>query len=815
MSCTIPQGILRRSGVGYNSKGELTPLDVKDFSAILADQVKSYNPPRWLFVNLPKYLETIRLRAFSQKPEIVRLNPNNYYFPTRGGSSWTSGSGWFTNFKFDPQNPNLLKFPQNPFGIDSDLDGDGKADCGSTIECQIEAKNIINTIIGKDPNSGTIYRHRPMGAIYHSTPVVSDAPKDVFDDPNYRNWINTTIAAGSFGNVKVKDRPSVLYIGTNDGILHAFSVETGFELWGVIPATILKNLPHAAKGAYPDGSRVYTVDGTPLVKDVQLWRRFNPNGDSVARWATVLIVGFRAGGRGYLALDVTNPYRPRVLWEINYNSYFDPSNPSLGKFSRLGYTFAQPYIANVLVDCRRVKGMGVNIPNCIGNQERAVAVIPGGVSIKKTLGKYLIDQNGVMNGDKAVADGVSYIYIVDLESGKLIRALRVDNRVVTGGGRGFASTPIGYGEPPALTTRVFVGDVLGRIFRIDLSKSNPKDWKVSLFFELFKKPETPMMIMSGLSAAINNKGELVLFGGTGDIENPNFIHSGFNKIFSLREKINFDNSGQITSIVAVPNFIFKLNKYLVNENSTTAKPGPEHTVRSYTGEKLTGPPVIFNGTAYFTTYVPSVDLPVCGVPGFARFYGIHFNDQCRTSNCANLIKVSRHFYQGYLGRVNHPDVTPINCCEKDRACNSGSETPYSDQELIRNPNLCGDLSYTVPMLRYMGTSPPYEYFRYLSLGANTLVMGATYNFFPGQVSITTVRQQGKTVVKVNSVRRGSYFISFRVAGKNPASSTKFKLEPMRAVKVNLSLKEANFTTVKTSDRTPPVTILSWGALLDE
>ena len=67
----------------------------------------------------------------------------------------------------------------------------------------------------------------------------------------------------------VADRPTVIYIGTNDGILHAFAAEdstssggmvrAGEEMWGFIPPILVPKLQSAT------AAHQIMLDGTPVV----------------------------------------------------------------------------------------------------------------------------------------------------------------------------------------------------------------------------------------------------------------------------------------------------------------------------------------------------------------------------------------------------------------------------------------------------------------------------------------------------------------------------------------------------------------------
>ena len=49
-------------------------------------------------------------------------------------------------------------------------------------------------------------------------------------------------------------------------------------------------------------------------------------------WRTILVAGLNSGGRGYYALDVTNPLAPKALWEFTNSTFCvttdDPGNAS-------------------------------------------------------------------------------------------------------------------------------------------------------------------------------------------------------------------------------------------------------------------------------------------------------------------------------------------------------------------------------------------------------------------------------------------------------------------------------------------------------
>jgi type IV pilus assembly protein PilY1 len=87
---------------------------------------------------------------------------------------------------------------------------------------------------------------------------------------------------------------------------------------------VVPNLWRLADSDY-DNSHRYYVNATPNVGDV-----YNP---ATGQWRTILVGGLGAGGRGYYALDITDPLAPDVLWEYTAD---DNAN--------LGLTYGNPVI---------------------------------------------------------------------------------------------------------------------------------------------------------------------------------------------------------------------------------------------------------------------------------------------------------------------------------------------------------------------------------------------------------------------------------------------------------------------------------------
>ncbi|MFV3306216.1 pilus assembly protein [Pseudomonas sp. NY15181] len=123
-------------------------------------------------------------------------------------------------------------------------------------------------------------------------------------------------------------RDDQVYVGANDGMLHAFNAKSGVETFAYIPTPVIPNLHRLGDRQYASeaGQHRYYVDGSPAVSDVY----FN------GAWHRVLVGTLGAGGRGVFALDITDPDAVSLLWE--FTAQDDPE---------LGYMLFAPVIARL------------------------------------------------------------------------------------------------------------------------------------------------------------------------------------------------------------------------------------------------------------------------------------------------------------------------------------------------------------------------------------------------------------------------------------------------------------------------------------
>jgi type IV pilus assembly protein PilY1 len=216
------------------------------------------------------------------------------------------------------------------------------------------------------------------------------------------------------------ERPPMIYVGANDGMLHGFNAETGDEVFAYVPNALFPKLSLLTSPQY---GHAYYVDGSAKSLDVY----------SGGAWRTVLVSGLGAGGRAVFALDVTDPavFGPQdVLWEVDSTQE---------DFLHLGHVMDQPTIVRL-------------------NDGTWAALIG----------------NGYHNaGHKAV------LYLVEIGTGKLIMAIDTEADGNVGQPNGLSTPRPLDTNSDRITDVVYAGDLQGNLWKFDLSSADRSDWKVA------------------------------------------------------------------------------------------------------------------------------------------------------------------------------------------------------------------------------------------------------------------------------------------------------------------------------------------------
>ncbi|MDB2474288.1 PilC/PilY family type IV pilus protein [bacterium] len=157
-----------------------------------------------------------------------------------------------------------------------------------------------------------------LGDFYHSELLVVGPPSanTSFTNQNQEAYWRSIKGYDVFAEDN-KNREEIIYVGGNDGMLHAFNSASGIEEWGFIPPLLAGTIPKMVDKAFNKNAgggtvAIYGVDGSPIVHDMFFEGPF----DNAKVWHTILMVPYGRGGKGFSILDVTDPDAPLHLFSV-------------------------------------------------------------------------------------------------------------------------------------------------------------------------------------------------------------------------------------------------------------------------------------------------------------------------------------------------------------------------------------------------------------------------------------------------------------------------------------------------------------------
>ncbi|MFI8742235.1 pilus assembly protein [Stutzerimonas zhaodongensis] len=372
-----------------------------------------------------------------------------------------------------------------------------------------------------------------------------------------------------------RTRTPLVIVGANDGMLHGFDARVsdtaanngGREIFAYVPNGVFSNLINLTDPAY---THRYYVDGTPRISDVWI-------GSS---WKTMVVGTTGAGGRNVFALDVTNPdsmTSNSVMWEFSH--------------PEMGYTMGQPAL--------------VALPN----EKFGVIVSSGYHNTAPEEGK---------------------VWILDAETGSIIQEVELPT---TGNLGSPLAADTDYNQ---VADRVYVADTLGNVWRIDLTGSNPSGWDIPdslgnnpLF--VAKIGSTRQAITAPLSSAFNDKGEHMIFFGTGSFyrdgdneipESPSI--DTFYGIIDRGQAIDGRSSLLKQAVIKQATLASGLNARAITNNALTTQSGwyidlgwlEGEGATGALGERVIAKPTLRTDRVIFTTMTPSADPCASGGTSF-------------------------------------------------------------------------------------------------------------------------------------------------------------------------------------------------------
>ncbi|WP_338848085.1 PilC/PilY family type IV pilus protein [Massilia sp. W12] len=423
-------------------------------------------------------------------------------------------------------------------------------------------------------------RNHVLGDIVNSEAVYTKTPQFNYNDSGYSSFKSSA-----------STRQGMVYVGANDGMLHAFNAETGVEAWAYVPNLVMANMYKLADKNYAT-QHIYTVDGTIVQADVY----------AAGSWRTIIIGGLNAGGRGYYALDVTDPLNPKALWEFTSDT---GKGGGYSSDANLGYSFGKATVGKL-------------------KDGTWVALISSGY-------------NNVSPGD-----GKGYVYVLDAYTGSIKSKISTNT--------GSSGTPSGLGQIATWVedsdldntiVRAYSGDLLGNVWRIDIDDNVEPAGNEAQKLATVSGP-------TGVTQPITAKPEIALVGnypvvyvGTGRyLGASDLADTNVQSVYAIKDLLTASadwgnpRSGSkfvqqtITSGTCpsgVPSSICSLGQSVRN---ATSNPVDFTTMAGWyldlpdRGERINTDPQLISGTLVLTTNVPNASA--CTIGGYSYVYFLDY-----------------------------------------------------------------------------------------------------------------------------------------------------------------------------------------------
>ena len=475
------------------------------------------------------------------------------------------------------------------------------ADClSSANQTNASGSTLVNYLRGERTNEKTYYRTREhvLGDIVASEARYVKAPLFNYVDAGYSDF-----------KTLMKTRSGAVYVGSNDGMLHAFDAANGQELWAYIPRPVLPNLHALADRKYADNHQFF-VDNTPEVGEISVPCTPVFPATTCNPWKTILVGGLNRGGSSYYALDITDPANPKFLWEFTQ--------------STMGYSYGNPRIT------------------------------------KLKDGTWVVMLTSGYNN----ADGKGYMYVVNAQTGALIRTFTADPGAGKMGSLARISAHAKTADTNNTVTAVYGGDVLGNLWRFDVNGDmGAPGYDSQLLINFVDASGFPQPITAKPTVATVD-GQTVVYVGTGKFLGVTDISdTQFQSFYAV-----IDSGGSTTLTTPRTTGSGFVKQVLTNGTCPMGAPASVctqgQTVRTSTsnpvdwtlnkgwymdflgaGERASTDPSLGLGTLLFTTNLPSLTSgSVCGDPstsGAKSFlYALNYKTGGAVSNSSGVAGVS-------------------------------------------------------------------------------------------------------------------------------------------------------------------------------
>jgi len=393
-----------------------------------------------------------------------------------------------------------------------------------------------------------LYRTRAsrLGDIVNASPLYVKKPPFLYTDVGYSNYKNVTKA----------NRKAMVYAASNDGMLHAFSADAsdgGAELWAYVPSFVMPSLYRLADTAQRDNHQ-YFVDGAPIAADIQVG----------STWKTILIGGLNKGGKGYYALDISDPENPQTLWEFSH--------------ADLGLTYGTPVVT------------------------------------KRADGTWIV----VFGSGHNNTDGIGRMFVLNANTGALVSGAPYSTGV------GAADNPAGLTNINAwidtnsdnTAKRFYGGDLLGNIWRFDIDNLVAPNGQAQLLGQMVvgTKPQPVTTMVQPIQVTYGGSNYPVVIVATGRyLGETDLTDTTTQSIYGIKDTMTNSGWGDLrTSSLVVTQTITANTISNAADNANVTNNDVDWSTKAgwrvdlpHSGERVVVDPVVLGSTIAAATAIPT------------------------------------------------------------------------------------------------------------------------------------------------------------------------------------------------------------------
>jgi fibro-slime domain-containing protein len=448
-----------------------------------------------------------------------------------------------------------------------------------------------------------------LGSSKRSVPVISRATTHDFSrDRSYRAYKKRLEEKKALG------APDLAVVAANDGMLHAFDIETGEEAWAWVPAQVLYyDQPSTWSGRAIESvwyGQTELFDGSPVIED--LWIDDDGDGQKAedgSEWHRILIVTQGQGGPATLALDITDSGEPRYLWEIL------PDTDTVAT----AQSVSRPLITYVMDTTGEEP---TRVPVALwGTGDAAPAYSPADNYAQSEANLIIQALDGSAWGPLGSETAGALINVdpvpginVDLDGDGRAEQAYIAGAITGIDVNGDEALDVIYFPVSTTYEPLDMGDVDGDgkvgtddisdpgftwMYKAVINPADPLNPETCVFLDPLDMTGARPEVYYSATTAWLPSGELAVYWGTGGPENRDATSNGY--VFGM---VDPNPTGCGETAVPISGF------------------GDQGVITLGAGESLTWDPTVYGGVLYFVTYVP--DGPTA-LSGTSRIYGLEYD----------------------------------------------------------------------------------------------------------------------------------------------------------------------------------------------